>query len=85
MKTTPKQHPESIVARVLAEHLSPNELYNKILDDVTEDEFEAMENALIGDNPCLAGTTEADQRQIARQEACFLLGFEIGKRIGGAR
>ena len=80
--------PEAIADRLLAKHLNPEALYNAVVN-VPEADFRAMEDAVLGEtlNNALfiASTTEADQREIARQEACFRLGLEIGKRIGGVR
>jgi penicillin V acylase-like amidase (Ntn superfamily) len=85
-KSTTKTSPERVAARVLLKYLSAQELYGEVLDEVSEQDFVAMENSIIGNRTIdLALTTEDAERQMARQEACFLLGLALGKRLAGAR
>lgn len=77
--------PVSLADRILALHLSPNEMYGVVLDHVSHKDFTELENAIMGQGRPVPGETEESERALAHAEVCFLLGYELGKRIGGAR
>lgn len=78
--TSPAEFAQNIVSAYLAN----DELYSEVLDKISADDFQMLEDAVIAgwrkdrpNDPC--------EREIATQEVCFMLGLEIGKRIGGVR
>ena len=78
--------PSNLADSILDRYLSPRELYGEMLDLVSAKDFQRMEDAIIA---TWAGPRDdnerATERAIATQEVFFMLGLELGKRIGGVR
>ncbi len=85
MKTTTRKtsaNPSKLAAHVVAEHLSPDELYGVMLDRVSAEDLRLMEDAIIA-RWAPKRLKDPNEREMATLEAYFMLGLEIGKRIGG--
>lgn len=70
--------------RILAQHHSADELYSVMLDKIRAVDFDAMENAIMAEwRP--DRLKDENERAMAKEEVCFKLGLELGRRLGGAR
>lgn len=80
--------PADFAANIVSSYLDSGELYSEVVDVISGEDFRRLDDAVIA--RWAKGwpkdrSADQDERQIARQEVCFMLGLEIGKRIGGAR
>jgi hypothetical protein len=76
--------PADFAAKVLLSHLSNDALYTELLEVLSAEDFRRLEDASIAERLNQTDPSD-DDRHMATLEVTFMLGLEIGRRIGGAK